>query len=276
MKTLFILVFTVATLIGCGGGSSSNQTEAIPKIINGVPKGDNFPEVNQIYINRRDSTWVSCSGSWIGAHKFLTAAHCVVELSGARVENDAVTVIMEVDGAILAQASSRIDVHPSYQPKRMVPSPLYPGLLATAYDIAVVSFPAPFLGETALLTDYPVARGDLLLLVGFGLTGDDESIGSSGQLGFTEVHQVDEYRIFWRFDGEGESNTCFGDSGGPAYVDLGNGPRLVGITSGGTRNDCAPGDLSFDTRVDIFLDWLTEVGGGELTIESAFAAAENN
>lgn len=80
-----------------------------------------------------------------------------------------------------------------------------------------------------------------------------------------EVAMVTGNHIFARFDEL--SNTCNGDSGGPAtytVVDP-NGAvsavGVVGITSTGTVQNCAPGDLSLFTNLqhpDI-LSFIAEV-----------------
>jgi V8-like Glu-specific endopeptidase len=51
---------------------------------------------------------------------------------------------------------------------------------------------------------------------------------------------------------------CFGDSGGPTYMDIGEkSPVVVGVTSRGYDwGDCNSGGV--ETRADIFFDWLDE------------------
>lgn len=271
------VIFLALALLSVGfsacGHSASDEITANPRIVNGSEKGTNFPEVSQLYINRADSTWVACSGAWIGKTKFLTAAHCVTDTTGLPVRRDAAIVLAEYNGELFSQESIRVDVHPNYGYQPVLADDV-PAFLAPAYDIAVVTFAEPYQGVTAIVTDRAPAPEDMLIIVGYGSAGASEPGYGVGRLGFTEVEAVDDYRIFWEFDGEWESNTCVGDSGGPAYIDTGSGPRLVGVTSGGTNADCSEGDLSFDTRIDSSIAWLKTVTEGDLAFEISTPAAE--
>ena len=59
--------------------------------------------------------------------------------------------------------------------------------------------------------------------------------------------------------GKGETDSCFGDSGGPLLADhLGDNNRwsIVGITSFGGP-DCGSAEFpGVYTRVDMYLDWI--------------------
>ena len=61
-------------------------------------------------------------------------------------------------------------------------------------------------------------------------------------------------------------DTCCGDSGGPLYIQNGNGEYyLLGATSRGSRDSfttCGSGGIY--VRVDLCLDWVREVTGAEL------------
>jgi hypothetical protein len=69
--------------------------------------------------------------------------------------------------------------------------------------------------------------------------------------------------IIWRFDNNSESDTAYGDSGGPAYLEVDGEYLIAGVTSGGTDPDSMIGDISFDTRVDAFAGWIDAIVAGE-------------
>ena len=128
--------------------------------------------------------------------------------------------------------------------------------------------PSPIFRGTPLV-------GDLLTLVGYGAggTGNEGHNGDFGtkRVGTTPIDGVEATILTWTFDNNSESNTAPGDSGGPAFLEVDGILHLAGITSGGDQPDAGIGDHSFDTRVDVFQDWIdaivedtTEGGGGEV------------
>lgn len=96
-----------------------------------------------------------------------------------------------------------------------------------------------------------------------GTTGNPVfDAGSFLRVGETELEWVSSIMIGWQFDGNGESNTATGDSGGPAFVERDGELLIAGVTSGGTQDDWwNPGDDSFDTRVEAFADWIDSIIG---------------
>jgi secreted trypsin-like serine protease len=60
-----------------------------------------------------------------------------------------------------------------------------------------------------------------------------------------------------------DRDSCNGDSGGPAYVQVGNEWQLAGATSRATASSFRPcGDGGIYTRVGSYEDWITSVPGG--------------
>jgi secreted trypsin-like serine protease len=59
-----------------------------------------------------------------------------------------------------------------------------------------------------------------------------------------------------------DKDSCKGDSGGPAYIDVDGEWQLAGATSRGTckaRRIC--GDGGIYTRVHAYVDWIESVAG---------------
>jgi hypothetical protein len=48
------------------------------------------------------------------------------------------------------------------------------------------------------------------------------------------------------------------------FMDLGDGPRVAGITSGGRDARCGPGDVAFDANVYAYRDWIAGIAGSDL------------
>lgn len=94
-------------------------------------------------------------------------------------------------------------------------------------------------------------------LVGFG----EDDFGTSGVKRrvtvfidhASTISGIDEDREF--VAGGDDMDTCYGDSGGPAYID--GGRKIIGLTSRGVTDRC--GDGGIYTRVDVHRDWIRQV-----------------
>jgi hypothetical protein len=83
----------------------------------------------------------------------------------------------------------------------------------------------PIVGETAT----PVAVGDDVLAVGFGMTDPNDQIAQN-----TKRHSLAMKVVLSRPDqvsATATGNLCSGDSGGPVLWDTGNGERVAAVTS---------------------------------------------
>jgi uncharacterized protein (TIGR03382 family) len=57
--------------------------------------------------------------------------------------------------------------------------------------------------------------------------------------------------------GTGNADSCFGDSGGPVYLDTDNGPVVIGTVSRGVDNSATPcGGGGIYVRTDKIIDWI--------------------
>lgn len=226
-------------LSSCGGGggsdSSSVSTNACSvlglntKIINGTQCGESpsAAVVRVITLSQDRKTSGLCTGTALSSSTVLTAAHCFSEPTSL--------VVVEINN--VDYRVSKISVHPNYKAGR-----LSDGELAGFNDVAILHVNLPAAVATLpLLESRPVKSGDVMSIFGFGLdAANNAGVFRSGQ---TEVSRVFETHILSEFSGKG-SNTCKGDSGGPAVITENGRPALVGVTSTGSATECGGDDLS--------------------------------
>jgi secreted trypsin-like serine protease len=61
-----------------------------------------------------------------------------------------------------------------------------------------------------------------------------------------------------------DKDTCYGDSGGPVYVEHDGGWYLAGATSRATADSLRPcGDGGIYVRLEKYIDWIKSVPGGK-------------
>jgi secreted trypsin-like serine protease len=179
---------------------------------------------------------VLCTGFLLTSQIVVTAAHCVDQIVPDRVyfgENP-----HSKTGTFIAVADTQ--THPDFDPATLVS------------DIGIVALatPAPTTPVSVMETFESSFVGMPLRLVGFGAKqGGDVAL--SKHVGTTTIESVASQSF--RFKGA-PSQTCEGDSGGPAFVTIDGHESVVGITSSGDT-DCK--SFGNDTRLDVFVPWLT-------------------
>jgi hypothetical protein len=220
---------------------------ARPRIVNGLTT-HGYPTAGALlYGADLDSSGTWCSGTLIGCHTFLVAAHCVLDLDPSHYR-----VYLQHAGVVPVASIAR---HPSYLDADF---PLF--------DVAVIRLGDWVTGITAT----PINQSDPApfiphagTIVGFGQTqglGNDYGIKRVGQIQTAvcpldlPAGATDDDVVCWDFlaplgPAGTNSNTCNGDSGGPLLLDLGGGPVVAGVTSGGYNEACLPDDHSYDANV---------------------------
>jgi len=237
-----------------------------PAILGGqVASPADFPTVIAV----QDSTLgiPFCSGSLIDPSWVMTAAHCVVDFAAGDVEVnfDDQDVLDATDGRVVA--ITEIHVHPGYRDPVL------------DHDIALLRLATPVADRTAT----PVARqaipsGTSVVEVGYGISDGYTDAGVLHKLqnrtvdcALTHDTTVSGTNVLC-FDASTGQVTCYGDSGGPDFVDVAGVRSVAGFTStavgGGSSLACdQPWDIHTQVARELpFIDQYVPVpaaaGGG--------------
>ena len=217
-----------------------------PRIVNGVLT-DDFPAVAAVLNGGSAQTATSwCTGTLIGCSTVVTAAHCVCgdrDTGHDCTPDPGARFVFLQHGGVVPVAA--IHVHPDY-------------IFPTA-DLAVLKLGAPIGGIAPVaLATAPPPDGTAGTVVGFGRTGagSDYGLKRVGSVVTSACPSVSlDLPVCWAFDGNG-ANTCNGDSGGPLLIGSGADATIAGVTSGGESATCAPPDVSWDTSIALYHDWI--------------------
>jgi endonuclease G len=242
--------------------SPRTVANAIARIVGGVPvPAGGFPEC--VLVGRRrfngSISWF-CTGVLVHPRIVLTAAHCMDPSQPANV-----VALNAIDQDDLSQAEL-IGV------RRMVRHPRYPS--TGLHDIAVMILRRrSTIAPVRLATAAEVDSAQQTTLVGFG---NDDVLSTRGfgikrqvTVAITDPRPASDpdAEEVLGFEGDLEFvaggagfDSCNGDSGGPAYVDVAGERVVAGLTSRGTqtaRNPC--GDGGIYTRVDVHANFIRRV-----------------
>jgi hypothetical protein len=249
-----VLVIILGTTAGAAQPSGT-VSEVVERIVNGNLTTD-FPSAGALLTPNKPSTaGTTCSGTLIGCQTFLTAGHCVAD----DLDPGHYTVFLQNAGFF---SVTSIALHPDFN---------FP-----IGDVAVLKLGTAVNGirPAAINTTAAAAAGLAGTIVGFGRTG-----GSKQDYGIKRIGTVTTAAckdsvsgttsVCWNFTNPlgapgTNSNTCNGDSGGPLFIDFGTGPRIAGVTSGGTADTCLPTDNSYDANVFFYRSWIQEQAGADL------------
>lgn len=258
MRPVAALLAALFFLLAAAGAAAQPR----PRIVNGTTTGE-YPGVGALLIHESpiDPTVTSlCTGTLIGCRSFLTAAHCVCPFTSdnaAECLRQGLTDPRRLS-ALLQNAGrfavSDIALHPEYE-------------FTEGGDLALLTLAEPVaVIEPVQLNDISRPQlGSDGTIAGFGNSGGPEF--EQNDLGIKRMGSVrtslcpsdinPNSHVCWDFFAVG-SNTCGGDSGGPLFIDFGDGFRLAGITSGGENPTCLAPDAGFDTDISVHRDWLYE------------------
>ncbi len=188
-----------------------------------------------------------CSATLVAPRVLLTAAHCVPD--GAT--PDAVFGSTVAGGKLLHILA--VKRHPSFDETKLTDD-VAMALLDDVAPLGAKPWPLP---PTPLDAS---SVGLALRLVGFGAMGPNDTTPALKRVGTARVASIGatDFQL-----AAAPSQTCSGDSGGPAFATIGGVETIVGVTSSG---DPACAQMARDTRVDAYASfiapWLAATADG--------------
>ena len=249
---------TVAALLpACADGVEApppGQGEA--PIVGGVLDTGDPAVVAFVPVDAQGQVLGVCTATLIEPEVLLTAAHCVdPAVTGLEPGTFSMAAYFGSDLTaedpffVEVRFADQIVIHPGWDPDTL------------ANDIALAH-----LSEPSTVAPLPINTasvdpliGQAVRLVGFGQVGGAPGEDGSGIKRQTTTSLSETAPTQMAFV-DAERNTCFGDSGGPAFMTIDGVEVVVGVTSFGDEL-CA--QFGVDTRVDAFAaDFIAPVIAG--------------
>jgi hypothetical protein len=229
-------------------------------IVNGVPTGNLYPSVGALIFDwwepigvvNGDDQW--CTGSLISPTVFVTAAHCVVgpdTPAGTQFYVSFAPDLLAKNAKIIKATGYEFD-------------PLYGHDQANLHDLAVIFLPAsatkgmtplqlPQAGELDRLAAQGALSKTLFVNVGYGSSASrtgPPSFGWDGKRNMSKSEfmglQPTWLGLLMNTSATGEGGDCYGDSGGPKFID-GNPNKIYATV---TTGDFPCRATTWDWRLD--------------------------
>ncbi len=183
-----------------------------------------------------------CTATLVAEDRVLTAAHCVQNQSQGSMT---FTLGADLGSPAAASVVSGIAVAPGWS-----------GNVQSGSDLAVLSLATPITGILPVnvhLGSPSAVVGTEMTLVGYGRQASDHITGIR-RLARVTLESLSQQTLVYNFHGEG---ACHGDSGGPAFAEIGGVWHQIGVTSWGDPSCLSTGHYQ---RLDVLAPWLEAQG----------------
>ena len=225
------------TLSACGGGNSGGGASGSSTVFEGqsacsaiglssslkISNGQICPvsersdttsivEVNLVLGSSDDAT---CSGTVISPTAVLTAAHCLAYATS-------IAISTVVNGVKTTKGVQGTFIHPSFtiQAGHFIGDDV--GIIRTTGHMAAPASP--------LLLSRSAQKGEDALIAGFGSTSVQSSPTGAIYAGRAVVQEISDSHIRIDFNSD-QAHPCFGDSGGPLFLQDDDSLAIAGIVS---------------------------------------------
>ena len=261
MRAVLFALIVPQILGGCVDGLGPDTGQATQPVIGGMrtPPGL-YPATGALVAEVQGQRIVFCTGTLIAPDAVVTAAHCLIPPPEIGDFMPSFTLALDANNITTADLTRgrAKHYHPQYN-QNVEP----PGTISHTYDIGIVLLQTAVPG--AQIAYLPTAaeaqtltQGMPLEITGYGQinAADQDSVGVKYHA-TTTLASVGQYEIGVGIAGAAQN--CHGDSGGPAYIHVGSGLRMVGTVSRGNtggEDTCDRGGI--DTRADAYRTWLSQ------------------
>ena len=247
MKSLNVSILASVTtaLLAAGCGPQDelvlppDPVQAERNIVNGKTYSGH-PSVGRL-IRKVGSSGASCTATLIGKHTVLTAGHCV-EPGGNHT--------FYIGGK--SYNTNQVARHQKY-------SSTTTG--GAQYDIALLKLSSDPAVTPSMIAEKAPYKDQAITIIGYGITQTGLSDSGTKRMGYNKVDQITSTIFTFSGASGSTSNTCSGDSGGPAFAVVDGQEVHLGIHSMASR-PC--GSRGINTRTDVFHDWIKQQSGGDV------------
>jgi hypothetical protein len=238
-RDLRLLTAAAGLCVACGGGDArpteGAAASASEAITNGTPTTGDLGVAALV-----EGGTLVCTATLVSPRVLLTAGHCLAD--GAMPDAFFGSAPQGGTGTTIQIIATRVD--PAFDASSLT-NDIAMALLADDAPAGATPWPLPPgpLGASSV--------GMPLRIVGFGQTGPGDTSPPQKRTGAASLGMLSATQFALM---PSPSQTCEGDSGGPAFATIGGVEVVVGVTSSGGAQ-CNQG--ATDTRVDAYASFVT-------------------